>query len=131
MDWGKFRISVKSGHKASSMNSGALPRLACERQRGFDRFEVERRPAALPVLTQKDSPSCDSAAPHRKAGDAGRRRRLAEDVPDHLLAHLSPLGWEHINLTGDYVWSPAREMTENRDGFLPLRPAPDPALMAA
>ena len=41
------------------------------------------------------------------------------------------LGWEHINLTGDYVWSPAREMTENHDGFLPLRPAPDPALMAA
>src|SRR5208282_4205409 len=30
--------------------------------------------------------------------------RKAEDVPDHLLAHLSPLGWEHINLTGDYVW---------------------------
>jgi hypothetical protein len=21
-----------------------------------------------------------------------------------LLSHLSPLGWEHINLTGDYVW---------------------------
>src|SRR5262249_45660538 len=29
--------------------------------------------------------------------------REAEDVSDHLLAHLSPLGWEHINLTGDYV----------------------------
>lgn len=26
--------------------------------------------------------------------------RQTEDVPDHLLAHLSPLGWEHINLTG-------------------------------
>jgi len=25
-------------------------------------------------------------------------------IPDELLAHLSPLGWEHINLTGDYVW---------------------------
>ncbi|EBE8926512.1 Tn3 family transposase, partial [Salmonella enterica subsp. enterica serovar Typhimurium] len=21
-----------------------------------------------------------------------------------LLQFLSPLGWEHINLTGDYVW---------------------------
>jgi hypothetical protein len=29
--------------------------------------------------------------------------RQLEDVPDHLLTHLSPLGWEHINLTGDYV----------------------------
>ena len=25
-------------------------------------------------------------------------------VDDNLLEHLSPLGWEHINLTGDYVW---------------------------
>lgn len=26
------------------------------------------------------------------------------DVPAEYLAYLSPLGWEHINLTGDYVW---------------------------
>ena len=57
--------------------------------------------------------------------------RETEDVPDHLLAHLSPLGWEHINLTGDYVWSSALEATENRDGFRPLRPAQAPALLAA
>jgi TnpA family transposase len=25
-------------------------------------------------------------------------------VDENLLQHLSPLGWEHINLTGDYVW---------------------------
>jgi TnpA family transposase len=25
-------------------------------------------------------------------------------VPVECLPHLSPLGWEHINLTGDYVW---------------------------
>ena len=57
--------------------------------------------------------------------------RETEDVPDHLLAHLSPLGWEHINLTGDYVWSSATEATENRDGFRPLRPAQAPAALAA
>ena len=57
--------------------------------------------------------------------------RETEDVPDHLLAHLSPLGWEHINLTGDYVWSAADEATENRDGLRSLRPASDPALLAA
>jgi len=28
------------------------------------------------------------------------------EVSDKLLAHLSPLGWEHIGLTGDYVWRP-------------------------
>jgi TnpA family transposase len=25
-------------------------------------------------------------------------------APDQLLAHLSPMGWAHISLTGDYVW---------------------------
>ena len=27
-----------------------------------------------------------------------------EDVPDQLLAHVWPTGWEHVNLTGDYSW---------------------------
>jgi len=27
------------------------------------------------------------------------------DIPEEYLQHLSPLGWEHINLTGDYVWN--------------------------
>jgi TnpA family transposase len=26
-------------------------------------------------------------------------------IPDDLLAHVAPLGWEHIGLTGDYVWT--------------------------
>ena len=29
--------------------------------------------------------------------------RKTEHVPDDLLTHLSPLGWEHVNLTGDYT----------------------------
>src|SRR4051812_32141299 len=39
--------------------------------------------------------------------------RQTEDVPDHLLAHLSPLGWEHVNLTGDYVWDARSSMSKN------------------
>src|SRR3954447_20630725 len=57
--------------------------------------------------------------------------RQVEDIPDHLLAHLSPLGWEHVNLTGDYVWAAAEQMTENHDGFRPLRLSSDPARLAA
>jgi len=34
---------------------------------------------------------------------AGVRKRV--DVPDVYLRYLSPLGWEHINLTGDYIWN--------------------------
>ena len=38
--------------------------------------------------------------------------RQAEDVPDQLLTHLSPLGWEHVNLTGDYVWAAEQSLSE-------------------
>ena len=40
-------------------------------------------------------------------------------------------GWEHVNLTGDYIWSAERPVTESRDGFRPLRAAPDTARKAA
>jgi TnpA family transposase len=43
-------------------------------------------------------------------------------VDDNLLEHLSPLGWEHINLTGDYVWRQNRRVESGK--FRPLRPVP-------
>ena len=51
--------------------------------------------------------------------------REIEDVPQHLLAFLSPLGWEHVNLTGDYIWGPDHDVTENIDGMMPLRIPPE------
>ena len=33
-----------------------------------------------------------------------------QTVNENLLKHLSPLGWEHINLTGDYVWQQSKVM---------------------
>jgi len=47
-----------------------------------------------------------------------------EPVYDDLLQHLSPLGWEHINLTGDYVWRQSKQF--ERGKFRPLRPFVDP-----
>jgi TnpA family transposase len=44
-------------------------------------------------------------------------------IADDLLQHLSPLGWEHINLTGDYSWR-QREVVPP-GGYRPLRPVPD------
>ncbi|WP_374828659.1 Tn3 family transposase, partial [Brucella daejeonensis] len=32
------------------------------------------------------------------------RRNEGLDVPPELLAHISPLGWAHILLTGEYFW---------------------------
>jgi len=31
-------------------------------------------------------------------------RRQGQVIPDELLNHLAPLGWQHVNLTGDYLW---------------------------
>ena len=30
--------------------------------------------------------------------------RQQQPLDEALLRHLAPLGWNHINLTGDYVW---------------------------
>jgi TnpA family transposase len=46
-------------------------------------------------------------------GDAGK------SVDGELLQYLSPLGWEHINLTGDYVWRQSRRLEDGK--FRPLR----------
>jgi hypothetical protein len=57
--------------------------------------------------------------------------RKTEYVPDDLLAHLSPLGWEHVNLTGDYIWGAESSITENTDGLRPLRAIPAELYQAA
>ena len=41
-----------------------------------------------------------------------------------LLQYLSPLGWEHINLTGDYVWRSSAKIGAGK--FRPLRPLLSP-----
>lgn len=40
-------------------------------------------------------------------------------VDEALLPHIAPLGWQHINLTGDYLWSDAPPLGE--DGYRQLR----------
>jgi hypothetical protein len=37
-------------------------------------------------------------------------------VGDNLLEHLSSLGWEHINLTGEYVWRQNRRVESRKFG---------------
>ena len=37
-------------------------------------------------------------------------RDAGQTVDDSLLQYLSPLGWEHINLTGDYIWRQSKRL---------------------
>ncbi len=43
-----------------------------------------------------------------------------QTVDKTLLQYLSPLGWEHINLTGDYLWLQRHKIQPGK--FRPLRP---------
>lgn len=54
-----------------------------------------------------------------RAVDALKRKGLK--INKQLLPHLSPLGWEHINLTGDYIWKSNRMPSSGK--FRRLRPA--------
>ena len=40
--------------------------------------------------------------------------RQGTPVPAECLRHFSPLGWEHINLTGDYIWDLRQTTTLQR-----------------
>lgn len=46
-------------------------------------------------------------------------KNKGETIDDSLLQYLSPLGWEHINLTGDYVWKKSSKLKDGK--FRPLR----------
>jgi hypothetical protein len=68
------------------------------------------------------SDGCDLAVEYcvyGRAIDALKRKGLK--INEQLLSHLSPLGWEHINLTGDYIWKSNRIPAS--DKFRRLRPA--------
>lgn len=51
---------------------------------------------------------------------ANALRSHGHAVDDGLLQYLSPLGWEHINLTGDYLWRSSAKIGAGK--FRPLRP---------
>jgi hypothetical protein len=42
-------------------------------------------------------------------------RGARREIPDHLLKHISPLSWEHINLTGIYTWDAEHQIPEDSD----------------
>jgi len=45
----------------------------------------------------------------KKLGEAVmQRKRAGLETPEYLLRHISPLGWEHILLIGQYIWRKMR-----------------------
>ena len=95
----------------------AFHRLGRFRDRNHD--QQSHRAAALNLVT-----ACIGLFNCRYLGRAvDDLRRRGVDIDDKRLRRLSPLGWDHINLTGDYVWSDAPPY--DVDGMRPLNREPD------
>ncbi len=47
-------------------------------------------------------------------------RKHGITISDESLTHLSPIGWEHINLTGDYTGQAISRL--RKGAYRPLRP---------
>jgi TnpA family transposase len=90
----------------------AFHRLGRFRDRNHD--QQSHRAAALNLVT-----ACIGLFNCRYLGHAvDDLRRHGVAIDDKRLRRLSPLGWDHINLTGDYVWSDAPPY--GVDGMRPL-----------
>lgn len=56
-------------------------------------------------------------------------RRRGETIPSEWLAHIAPLGWQHVNLTGDYLWTDNQPL--DSDGYRPMQLRPTERLAVA
>ncbi|WP_255366030.1 Tn3 family transposase [Citrobacter sp. CFSAN044567] len=84
---------------------------------GTQKFEpVEQTVSSSRVVT-----NLEVAKPDETTDIAGEHftHEAGKPVDGELLQFLSPLGWEHINLTGDYVWRQSRRLEDGK--FRPLR----------
>jgi Tn3 transposase DDE domain len=41
-------------------------------------------------------------------------RSAGETIPDELMAHTSPVGWEHIAFSSDFLWDRAAQATSRK-----------------
>jgi hypothetical protein len=95
-----IRESREAWHMAAAkLSDEAFSAILEARDRSHER--QSHRAAALNLVTACIGPfNCRYLG---RAVDDLRRHGVAID--DQRLRRLSPLGWDHINLTGDYVWS--------------------------
>ena len=108
---GKLAAVEKSGTTASG--SARAMRLGEMRDRSFEnqRYRASGLTLVVAAIILWNTVYLSRAIDDLKAQGV--------PVDDNLLEHLSPLGWEHINLTGDYVWRQNRRVESGK--FRPLR----------
>lgn len=112
-------VDRQQGNELAGIEAKTEARLltdADERQAKEAQAAADR--SAAPVQTDAASSDPDPFSPV-VSGDAWFQRDSPSLSPEERAArmHVAPLGWEHIALTGDYVWSGGGPET----GFRPLR----------
>ncbi len=122
LDWlqsVELRRRVHAGLNKGGQRAASLARAVFFNRLGEIR-DGGLRAAALPGQRPQPGDGGYRAVEH---GVPGTRHpgvgRAGKPVDGELLQFLSPLGWEHINLTGDYVWRQSRKLKTGK--FRPLR----------
>jgi hypothetical protein len=90
-----------------------LNRLGEIRDRSFEnqRYRASGLNLAVAAITLWNTVYLDRAI--QSLRDSG------QPIDEELLPHISPLGWEHINLTGDYIWQQNKLLEQGK--FRPLQ----------
>ena len=106
-------VELNKGEARNSLaRAVAFHRLGRFRDRGLENQQL--RSSALTLVT-----AAIILFNCRYLGRAVAELQRRGSPPDPaLLPHLSPLGWDRINLTGDYVWSDRLEV--DHQGLTPL-----------
>ena len=87
-----------------------------------DEFKVCSPYGTTPIAGERLSIATQNANgidPHCRHQPVGPEGKLLRPIVVVVIPQLSPLGWDHINLTGDYVWSDSLSL--DAEGFMPLR----------
>jgi hypothetical protein len=88
-----------------------------------NRLKLAPMGSAVPEEAEQLMRRAYALIPHVKITDLLLEVDQWTGFTDHvfgLLQHLSPLGWDHITLTGDYTWKAHRAV--ERGHFRALRP---------
>ncbi|MBI4804164.1 MAG: Tn3 family transposase [Desulfovibrio sp.] len=110
----RVQVGLNKGEARNALARAVfLNRLGEMRDRGFE--HQNHRACALNLIVA--AITLWNTIYLERALEALRER--GEPIPSELVRHLSPLGWEHINLTGNYVWSLNKLVAQGR--FRPLR----------
>jgi TnpA family transposase len=110
----RVQVGLNKGEAKNALARAIfLNRLGEIRNRSFEnqRYRASGLDLAVAAITLWNTVYLDRAI--QSLRDSG------QPIDEELLPHISPLGWEHIILTGDYIWQQNKLVEQGK--FRPLR----------